>query len=963
MKDQILKIAKVKSEKEFYKKFPNEEAFMAKHGKALKKAAMGSRMVNDQLHQLTDFGNPPIADAGATTPPEFGFTKFGATTKNPEGSFGGGAAAAGMSALQNLDKIAGGISAIAEQKKNIKKADQTAQLSGLALQANQTMQDPQRNYVRPEDNPTQPGQLSNPYGSGTNYLAQNGRMIGSNPTEIQNTYAPTNDIYDDLGFEPLQETYKQFRHGGHMPKAEFGEYFQDSGQAQVGSAVGESIGSAFGPAGAAVGKFLGKVAGNALGGAKDARALQAQKDKTALSQNQLAFQQARSQGPLNAYMENGGWVSHDWQPQTITKFGEYNIKDLLKPPHDADMLRSGGHLAQVDYTPPSAEALYTGRPGMPRAQYGTQMAMGGELEVGDGGRFETMSYNPNLPGGEIGMFRGASHDNGGIQTKYGENEVEVEGGEPAVKLQDGGSSDNLVVFGNMKINKEVADLMGDPKAKGMKFKTYVADIAKNDAKQLKRINKGLKLIENADENSSFDHLSLNTGNAMMQGAKAWQKINADKIKEAGIVQDAIHQTAKELGVKNDKLAEGKLERETNPSMVAQDGTSLKSFLKTPLAERKTLAKELGYTDYAGKNIDQQEKLYDLFKSKSSRPSVPGDGVRQLKPFSINDLVPQFGPKQDAITIPYQAGYSNSNLPEVTVSSSPKFYPPSIEDMPGDPTSKKKGSKILNALKKTGQFLGDYAPAALSNLEPFLRPSNANQELSPDQLYPELYTMATNQLEPVQAQTFQPMLDTPYDISLNDQLAAVDSQSRAAIRAAGSNPAAQSMIMAQTLQAKNQILGEQTRINQANKMQVYDKNRALLNEAQLKNLQILDQQYVRQAQAKSNTRTQAIEALKSISTKTAQNRLENKTLAIYENLYRYRFSPKGVAYNTNAPAQFNISDVGNIESLSSDDRAKITDLYEKITTRDKAGSITGSKEKTRTSKTVRNGSIVNALKNL
>ena len=163
------------------------------------------------------------------------------------------------------------------------------------------------------------------------------------------------------------------------------------------------------------------------------------------------------------------------------------LKILLRPPHDADMLRSGGHLAQVDYTPPSAEALYTGRPGMPRAQYGTQMAMGGELEVGDGGRFETMSYNPNLPGGEIGMFRGASHDNGGIQTKYGENEVEVEGGEPAVKLQDGGSSDNLVVFGNMKINKEVADLMGDPKAKGMKFKTYVADIAKNDAKQLKTI--------------------------------------------------------------------------------------------------------------------------------------------------------------------------------------------------------------------------------------------------------------------------------------------------------------------------------------------------------------------------------------------------------------------------------------------------------------------------------------------
>jgi hypothetical protein len=874
---------------------------------------MGSKMVNDQLHQLTDFGNPPIANAGATTPPEFGFTKFGATAKNPEGSFGGGAAAAGMSALQNLDKIAGGISAIGEQKKNIKKADQTAQLSGLALQANQTMEDPQRKYARPEDNLIQPGQLSNPYGSGTNYLAQNGRMIGGNPTEIQNTYAPTNDIYDDLGFEPLEETYKQFRHGGHMPKAEFGEYFQDSGQAQVGSAVGESIGSAFGPAGAAVGKFLGKVAGNALGGAKDARALQAQKDKTALSQNQLAFQQARSQGPLSAYMENGGWVSHDWQPQTITKFGEYNIKDLLRPPHDADMLRSGGHLAQVDYTPPSAEALYTGRPGMPRAQYGTQMAMGGELEVGDGGRFETMSYNPNLPGGEIGMFRGASHDNGGIQTKYGENEVEVEGGEPAVKLQDGGSSDNLVVFGNMKINKEVADLMGDPKAKGMKFKTYVADIAKNDAKQLKTIQKGLDLVEEYNKNNVFDKLSMNSGIAKIMGGTAYQKINADKIKEAGIVQDAIHQTAKELGVKNDKLAEGKLERETDPSMVAQMGVTTLPYK-----------------------------------------------------FDINTIVPQFGPKQPNVTIPYQAGYSNSDLPEVTVSSSPKFYPPSIEDMPGDPTSKK-SSRLMKALKSTGKFLGKgiekYGPTALSNLEPWLRPTNANEELSPDQLYPEFYAMATNQLEPVQAQTFQPMLDTPYDISLNDQLAAVDSQSRLLMRQVGNNPGVLANIAGQTLQAKNQILGEQTRINQTNKMETYNRNRALLNDAQLKNLQILDQQYVRQAGAKSNTKTQTLEALKSIATKTAQNRLENKTLGIYENLYKYRFGPKGQAYNVNAPAQFNIPDVGNIESLSSADRAKITDLYEKITNRDKTGSITGSKEKTRTSKTVRNGSIVNALKNL
>jgi len=64
MKDQILKIAKVKSEKEFYKKYPTEAAFMKAHGKAFKKAAMGAKMVETQLDQLTDFGNPPMAQVG-----------------------------------------------------------------------------------------------------------------------------------------------------------------------------------------------------------------------------------------------------------------------------------------------------------------------------------------------------------------------------------------------------------------------------------------------------------------------------------------------------------------------------------------------------------------------------------------------------------------------------------------------------------------------------------------------------------------------------------------------------------------------------------------------------------------------------------------------------------------------------------------------------------------------------------
>jgi hypothetical protein len=959
MKDQILKIAKVKSEKEFYKKYPTEEAFMKAHKKEFKKAAMGSKMVNDQLHQLTDFGNPPIAQDGATTPPKFGFTK-------PE-SFGGGAAAAGMTALQNLDKIAGGISAIGEQKKNIKKADQQAQIAGLALTAQQGVPQPQRKYVRPEDSLVQPGQLGNPYGTGTNYLqAEDGAMIGGNPTQIQNTYANTGDLYQDLGYEPLEESvYKQYRRGGNMPKAEFGEYFQDSGQAQIGSAVGESIGSAFGPAGAAVGKFAGKIVGNALGGAKDARALQAQKDKTALATSQMGFEQARSQGPLSANLEHGGWVSHDWQPQTFTKFGEYSAKDLLKPPHDADMLRSGGHLAQVPYTPPSAEALYTGRPNMPQAEYGTQMAMGGELEVGDGGYLETMSYNPNLPGGEIGMFRGASHDNGGIKTKYGENEVEVEGGEPAVKLKDGGQEENLVVFGNIKINKNISDLMGDSKANGKKFKRYIADIAKDDAKQVKKINKALGILNDATDNSARDHLALNTGQAMLEGATAWQKINAEKIKQAGIVQDAIHQTANEYGVKSDMLAEGKLEKETDPSMMGRNGkkmkkaqtgdkVNLKDLLMTP--DRASLSYSSDVPDY----LDEFSSLdpatqEQIRRGIPIRAGLPGSGAAsELDPVTV--------------TSSNRNRFKNLSKDIIAMERKPLSAPLAPQTFTGNVADiKMKKTKKKFDWNKAASI----GAAALSNLAPWLRPSNANEGLPPDQLYPEYFALANNQLDPVQAQTYQPMLDTPYDISLNDQINAVDAQARAAIRAAGQNPAAQALIMTQALEAKNKVLGEQARINQANKMGVYAKNRDLLNDAQLKNLGILDNQYVRQAQAKSNTKEQTMAALSSIAAKTAQQRALNRKLGVMENMYNFRFDPSGRAYNVNSPYFFNTSGNSFEATGTGQLAAGYEDIYnaarQRIGSRkvsSKASDIDTDKFGGKTSKTkARNSSIVKALKNL
>ena len=1008
----MLKIAKVKSEKEFYKKYPSEEAFMKAHGKAFKKAAMGSKMVNDQLHQLTDFGNPPIAQYGGAVNPNTGMFNMPMMGKsvsqvdtmaagygsvappegfgNVKGAGGFDAAGAGMAALGALPGIIGGIEAIGAQKKAKKKAEQASQLSGLALQAQQTTEKAKRKYVRPEDMILQPGQMGNPYGSDTNFLAQNGKsidstgiytrrmlsnmdmgdrssgelkniftkewqknatdlekykkkiskqkgksengkMIGGNPTEIQNMYNP-GDIYTDAGYEPIDsKSIKQYRQGGNFPVAEFGDYFQDSGQAQIGSSIGTAAGTAIGgPLGGMIGGLIGKVGGNLLGGAKDARELQAEKDRTAMNTQQAAFAQVQ-QNQFGAYMEQGGkvdvsdeykWISHTWQPQTITKFGEYDVKDLLAPPNDADMLRAGGSIGSGYYTPPSEEAMFTGRPERKplTMEHGGKFAMGGDLEILDGGKAETISYNPFLPeGGETVMFKGRSHDNGGIPINFGDNGVEVEGGEPAVKLRDGGNESNMVVFGNMKLSKMAADEFGIPDAKGKKFKHVANEISKVEKKQNKLIEKATERSDMTTGSSGFDQLKMNTSEAQLMGANMKLRNAAILKQNLGAVQNAILDTASELGVKSDELAQGKLVKEKDPRMMAQAGTNV---------------------PYSGTPYADASELY------------PGPTPRELVTNIMTSALRGVNPNGEYTQVPYKPGFgSNSELPQITVTSDKLSSTANLSPISDVATS----SKGKFDFKGLGQM-------ALSNLAPFLKP-NTKLGLDPEELYPEYFAMATNQLEPVQAQTFQPMLDTPMDISFNDQLNAIDSQSRAAIRAAGSNPSAQAMIMSQSLEAKNRVLGEQTRINATNKMQVYDKNRALLNDAQLKNLQILDNQYVRQAQAKSNTKAQTLEAIKSIATKTAQNKLENQTLNTYENMYNYRFSPSGRAFNVNAPAQFNIPNIGNIENLSTSDKSKIKDLYERIVSKDKTGNIIGSREKTSTSKVSRNGAIVQALKNL
>jgi hypothetical protein len=252
---------------------------------------------------------------------------------------------------------------------------------------------------------------------------------------------------------------------------------------------------------------------------------------------------------------------------------------------------------------------------------------------------------------------------------------------------------------------------------------------------------------------------------------------------------------------------------------------------------------------------------------------------------------------------------------------------------------------------------DDALTFANSILPRFRQSN-QELLDPQQLSAEMFTLASNQVSPVQAQTLQPLLQQPFDISLQDQLNASQADFNALQRQLGNNPEALAALAAQKRAADAQILGNQFRMNQAEKAGVYNKNRDILNQTAAQNLAIYDQQYARQEQAKSNTKAQAVVALNSISDKIAKNKLENKTLGVYENLYNYRFGPNGQAYNLNPLAQFNMAGSGKGKATMPEG---MTPTWES----DESGNpvLSGYKKKKEDKATARNGSIVKAIKGL
>jgi hypothetical protein len=724
--------------------------------------------------------------------------------------------------------------------------------------------------------------------------------------EIQNTYAP-GTLYDDLGYEPLNDSdeVKQYANGG-FPWDAAGDFAsniagaavgQDAGS-RIGGGIGGAIGGAVGgPMGQAIGKTLGTVAGGLL----DTTDRKMKKEQAATDRNMQAMafgQGAQSlQAQNSAVMEDGGYVSHDWTPQLITKFGDHDLKDLLAPDETMDTLRAGGHLRA--YKEPSERAMQT-------------FAMGGELQTHWGGHMEEMSQNPYLPdGGVTYMPHGQSHEesdgNGrtGIGITYGDNPVEVERREPIMKLRDGSTGeDNLVVFGNLEIPKYGVEMLGDKKAKGMKFKNYVADLSKSETKQNKTIQKSAEKLADFDPIDSFDKLKFAGLQANILGGNMKLKEIAQTKEKAAALQNAINDTAEEMGFDADSLAKGrvKMAKYGGEFSMAQKGKKVKGKnVKT--------------------NVLPKFKKPDIVDNMEI-PSIPKLARTEAQIAADEDKYSRM-----------QSGIVGEDYDDMIKVS------PISDD-------------VLNPKKETVD-LNPYVNA-INSVIPTLRPSNA-EELDGRQLYGEMYALSQNQEEPVQAQQFSPQLANAYSISLQDQMNEITAQTRAAQRMAQNNPAAQAAIAAQAYEAINKVKGEEFRMNQGLANQVQTANIAAMNDAQLKNLGILDQQYTRQAQARSNTKAVAQAALNSISDKYAKNSLENRTLQTYENMYNYRYDKAGRLINMNPLAQWDVSGLTSGKSGAKDLPEGYEYIYDK-------NSKPIDVRKTPKEK-AKNGSIVKAIRNL
>lgn len=600
---------------------------------------------------------------------------------------------------------------------------------------------------------------------------------------------------------------------------------------------------------------------------------------------------------------------------------------------------------------------------------------GGDLKTYDGGNTSLSSYNP-FDGGTF-KFNGDSHEKGGIDISYKGQAAEVEGGETAFKDKQGDLKimGNLIVPGTNMKYKTMSKLLSKKEEKAQKYidrgSLLLNTASPTDPYESLSFNSGKAMaIGGLQKQKQIAEMKEHLGNMQevhLEEIKNKKIKPKDSFKRGGAIYaedgatasgDPIYEAmlaaaAKKYGVNLEHL-QRLVTQESNFSPKAKSSKGALGIMQFT----KETAKRYGV-----EGILSSEKEEDISK-------VIDAGVKHFK-----DLLNQNKGDYYLATAAYNGGqgavdFVKKKLKKDDISGTEwvefmqnrnKTSPTKnrhawqnetlkyvknitgvedIENVGQDFRQEYYGYK--NPKPTDGMFNGkykipdfdytpspnqiqtvdpNYTPLDLKQPPPYNKPSNA-RGISPLQFAGEALAL-TDKVEPVQAQQYFPDLYQPYQVSFQDRLNENNANFNNVEKQLAYDPTSLSTLSAQRYGANSSVLGEEFRTNQAIANDITNKNVSLLNEAKKTNLSILDTQFVRQDTAKSKTRARKEDAISSISSKMLQKEASNNALRVYENLYPdYAFNNKTGRAQYYGPDAASQIDLGGLSPVNQADRTKI-----------------------------------------
>ena len=552
---------------------------------------------------------------------------------------------------------------------------------------------------------------------------------------------------------------------------------------------------------------------------------------------------------------------------------------------------------------------------------------------------------------DVVQFNGPSHADGGIDIEFDNKQVEVEGGETGY-LSPIDNSFN--VMGNM-INPIT----------GKKFKQDSKILAKKEQKVDKLLDYSLDLVQNSNPRDKWDLLKFNSGAAQLQGAyKKKQQIQESK-EHLSNIQKAMLDFANENGGDPIEFSKGGIIFPKKKQILgkAQSGINLgktenlnerflKAFEKLML-EAPDFVKNEGFNIFSGyRDSKKQKELFE--KSDRSGKWVAAPGKSEHEYGIAGDLQDKSGKrigknKTEALKwlhenaekyglqfrMKHEPWHISLKPDEGTSNWVGEFRPENYDSDPNNNILVKRGKnqfkinrnaksqleeltdieeamempnfKIKNKPKDFGDY--EYNPQKVGRSNYNLELTNPDRiqndsylrDLSFEQIAPELLVASTNKPEPVFMQEYTPDLYQPYNVSFQDQLNENTATFKPLMKYNAKNPAVLATLAGEAYQRGQSALANEFRTNQGIEADIVNKNIALLNDAELKNLQLADTQYVRQDKARSNTRIQNIGILQSISDKLVQNEAEKRNFQVMKNLFPYYSFDKNYNVNFGGPS--------------------------------------------------------------